>query len=240
MGRGCLRSLYSSFCSYTCQASNKLSACLSSLWTFRWNAKSGYQRCWHAKSSWSIHPLQPILHRDKRADILLLLISFTRIEETTGAEFARANQIHLDACTLIFLGFGLSCLQGWSFRIPDTAATYPPKPAEAPRLEAAPGFVTLEAGAEKTSKGLGIFATVALFNYKSWTLIDQTKMTDLHLWKPLLVCLGMAAPWCLPTQLTPWMQQARVTPWRGSEGEPRPPEHVSRPCLTTHRAKAGL
>ena len=75
MGRGCLRSLYSSFCSYTCQASNKLSACLSSLWTFRWNAMSGYQRCWHAKSSWSIHPLWPILHRDKRADILILLIS---------------------------------------------------------------------------------------------------------------------------------------------------------------------
>lgn len=77
----------------------------------RVNAKSGYQRCWHAKSSWSIHPLWPIIHRDKGADILILLISFTRIEETTGAEFARANQIHLDACTLIFLGFGLSCLQ---------------------------------------------------------------------------------------------------------------------------------
>lgn len=83
------------------------------------------------------------------------------------------------------------------------AATYPPQPAEAPRLEAAPGFVTLEAGAEKTSKGLGIFATVTLFNYKSRTLIDQTKMTDLHLWNPLLVRLGMAAPWCLPTQTDP-------------------------------------
>ena len=57
-----------SFCSYTCQASNKLSACLSSLWTFGWMPSECQVRLpKHAKSSWSIHPLRPIIHRDKGA-----------------------------------------------------------------------------------------------------------------------------------------------------------------------------